>query len=99
MRRTVGPRNALGYTASCVRDRRTRGVDETFGGGSNSSGVPTMGRRPVAPSVGKAREGEDVLMKDVETVWRTLEEWRERTAGDVSVESLGAGWLCRLQAP
>ena len=38
-------------------------------------------------------------MKDIEIVWRTLEEWRERTAGDVSVESLGAGWLCRLQAP
>lgn len=38
-------------------------------------------------------------MKDIEAIWHALEEWRERTAGDVYVESFGAGWLCRLQAP
>lgn len=38
-------------------------------------------------------------MRDYESVWNALEEWRERTAGDVTIESVGAGWLCRLQAP
>jgi hypothetical protein len=35
---------------------------------------------------------------DYETVWSALEEWREQNAGDVAIESVGAGWLCRLQS-
>lgn len=38
-------------------------------------------------------------MRDYESVWQALEEWRERTAGDVAIESVGAGWLCRLKSP
>lgn len=38
-------------------------------------------------------------VRDCEAVWDALEAWRERTSGDVAIESVGAGWLCRLQAP
>jgi hypothetical protein len=38
-------------------------------------------------------------VRNVEAVWNALEAWRERTSGDVAIESVGAGWLCRLQAP
>lgn len=38
-------------------------------------------------------------MRDYESVWQALEEWREQTAGDVAIESVGAGWLCRLKSP
>src|SRR5690606_26990635 len=42
---------------------------------------------------------EEWVVRDYESVWQALEEWRERTAGDVAIESVGAGWLCRLQSP
>lgn len=38
-------------------------------------------------------------MRDYASIWQALEEWRERTAGDVAIESVGAGWLCRLKSP